>query len=442
MLVLNPEQQAAVDGILGHVRNPESSYFTVKGGGGVGKSTSVFTAIKEIVEVEGLRVLLAAPTHKAVNVLRAMSEEQGIDVNLATLASALGLRALPEEAQMKFVKGDTSKMQDYDVLVVDECSQIGEKSLIMLLEEATRYNVILIFMGDNCQLFPVKSFVSPVFEGGTSATLTKVMRYTGDILVLATEMRKIIAPEDYGLPLDLSKKKINIRQMCRDLFPNGSETIDIIRSLDIIENTLPYVNPDDIDASTIACWTNDCADDYNNRIHAHIHREMADYITGMYYHGDVVLPQDPVMNRQAIVYPIDAELVVQSVETGTYDLLNRGSVMIDYFIMKVRHAQTQVPHTINVVAEHHIDLYKQAIKEIAGMCRNRELYWSDFWTINNFFTPVKRPFARTTHKAQGSTYRTTTVDAFNINECPQVALHNRMIYTAITRAADRLIVGV
>lgn len=443
MIQLNSDQQHAVDKLVEHVRNPVASYLTVKGGGGVGKSTSVFTAIRELIEVEKLDVLLCAPTHKALNVLRAMSEQQGVDVQFATLASALGLRALPEEGQLKFVQGDSSKIGDYDVIIIDECSQIGEKSLRLLLKECQKFNTILMMMGDNCQLFPVKSYESPVFASGDSVTLTKVMRYSGDILHLATEMRKIIVPEDYGLSPELAKSKINLASMVAELFPNGSDTITVLPAAELVYASLPHTDPDNVDAVSIVCWTNDQADAYNNTVHQHLYGHMVNYDPNTYYVGDILLPQDPVLRGQAVLFPIDAELVVKSVSQHQYDLLDRNMVLIDYFQVDVQSASDGgSSKVINVVAPHHVALYNQAISEIAAMCKRRELYWSSFWDIKNKFTAVKRPFARTSHKAQGSTYPHTFVDAHNIAKCHQVALHNRMLYTAITRAAKHLTIGV
>lgn len=439
-LILNEDQQRAVDAIIEHVHNPTATYLTVKGGGGVGKSTSVFTAISQIQDELGLSVLLCAPTHKALNVLREMAEEQDVNVDFSTLASALGLRALPEEGQMKFAKDAESKLGQFRVVVIDECSQIGEESLKLLITEAQKYNTILVLMGDNCQLFPVKSYVSPAFSYGDTVTLTKVMRYSGDILRLAVAVRKIIAPEDYDLPAENTKQKINLPAMVREMFPNGSDDITIVSAGKLVDTVIPHTNLEDTDASTIVSWTNDQTDAYNLDIHQRLMGLGQDYDSGTYYVGDKILPQDPVQRGQALVCAIDTVLEIEGIKANTHDLLGRGAVEIPYYEIDVRAPEGR-PFTINVVHPEYAELYQQALSEIAGMCKNREVYWSDFWEIKNKFTPVKRPFARTTHKAQGSTYPYTGLDASNIGACHQVALHNRMLYTGLTRASEHLYIG-
>ena len=76
---------------------------------------------------------------------------------------------------------------------------------------------------------------------------------------------------------------------------------------------------------------------------------------------------------------------------------------------------------------------KQRVKE--GL-----VTWRDYYALNDRFAQVKYNHAITVHKAQGSTYKQAIVNVKNINFNKNESERQRLLYTAVTRASDLLII--
>ncbi|NEO34321.1 MAG: AAA family ATPase [Symploca sp. SIO3C6] len=87
---LTPQQQQALAKLRAFLISP-STFFLLCGYAGTGKSTIVFQIVKELI-AEGTRVVLSAPTNKAVGILKKMAAENGIDtIPCITVHQLLGL---------------------------------------------------------------------------------------------------------------------------------------------------------------------------------------------------------------------------------------------------------------------------------------------------------------------------------------------------------------
>src|SRR4028118_370617 len=74
---LKPQQQQTLDKLRTFASSTES-FFLLCGYAGTGKSTLIFLLIKELL-AQSKRIVLTAPTNKAVGILRKMAASQGID---------------------------------------------------------------------------------------------------------------------------------------------------------------------------------------------------------------------------------------------------------------------------------------------------------------------------------------------------------------------------
>lgn len=113
-----------------------------KGLAGTGKTTAM-RAVNDIAERLGYKVWIAAPTNRAVDVLR---QEIGIDPSRAFSVQGMALA----------VEQDKVKLGPKDILIVDESGMVGSKDFIRL-QRAAQATRSLVFIGDDGQLPPVNA---------------------------------------------------------------------------------------------------------------------------------------------------------------------------------------------------------------------------------------------------------------------------------------------
>ena len=218
---LAPDQEAAALAIIDAWKGCHHIAFI--GPAGCGKTTTIVAAIKQLQKVtppQGLStgVLLMAPSHKALRVLR--GQWRGMKVSFSTTQKFAGVRAKnsfdveefgifdPSSSQNKAVKAIED--DGIGLVIVDECSMLA-KDQAAIIEAACRYgHAAVVFTGDPYQLPPVSpdkrdelesgedgpeylpdpSGMAPQFLAAPSTIrLETVHRYDGPIYKYATGIR-------------------------------------------------------------------------------------------------------------------------------------------------------------------------------------------------------------------------------------------------------------
>lgn len=140
-IVLDDTQKSAVSLAV------QKGVFVLTGGPGTGKTT-IIKAILYILDQEGEKVLLAAPTGRAA---KRMSDVTGIEAK--TIHRLLEIDVLSIEREQKFMRNEKNPL-DADVIIVDEASMI-DLLLMKDLLKAVSKNTRLILVGDVNQLPPI-----------------------------------------------------------------------------------------------------------------------------------------------------------------------------------------------------------------------------------------------------------------------------------------------
>ncbi len=176
---LNPQQNAA-KGKMRQFLKSDAQFFLLKGGAGTGKTHTVGALIAHLqAEDKRYYIACAAPTNKAVKVLKSSTQKWGThNIDYGTIYHFLGLTMeYDDEGSKVLVEGHRSTINKYEVVFLDEASMVSSKLWDLLNQIVARYEVKIICLGDNCQLNPVNEPDSPVFsEINQIAELTQVMR--------------------------------------------------------------------------------------------------------------------------------------------------------------------------------------------------------------------------------------------------------------------------
>ncbi len=121
------------------------------------------------------RIVLSAPTHKAVAVLaRKLNEADIKNVPCRTIHSILSLTPKPWTDRLVFERDRDAVPVTADVVVVDECSMVD----LELFRHIKRHspNAFVLFVGDPAQLPPVGEAESQMFATENPSHLTTIVR--------------------------------------------------------------------------------------------------------------------------------------------------------------------------------------------------------------------------------------------------------------------------
>lgn len=150
---LTTAQRTAIDRLTDFAmgRTPHG-IATLSGYAGVGKTTVVAQLLDEV--STALRVLVTAPTHKALAVLGSKLDDTQCE--LMTTHAALGMKLTElESGEHRLQREGSVGIADYDLAVVDEASMIHPDLFATMLSARRRCRIL--FVGDPAQLAPVGS---------------------------------------------------------------------------------------------------------------------------------------------------------------------------------------------------------------------------------------------------------------------------------------------
>lgn len=172
-------------------KGEKPSEFGLFGAAGTGKTSVIGQVFGHMRPYD--RVCFAAPTHKAAGVLK---QKAPAGIECSTVHRLLGCKKIKDttDGEIKFLPDANGGMFGlYDVIVIDECSMVGDKLAGWIYSAAQKKGTILIWMGDPYQLQPVADGdFSPTFDIPTSCELTEIMRHQGAIQSACDHVRQAI----------------------------------------------------------------------------------------------------------------------------------------------------------------------------------------------------------------------------------------------------------
>jgi len=417
----------------------------VKGYAGTGKTTMVNTLVRTLGEI-GLRHVLLAPTGRAAKVLGNYSQDRAFTIHKKIY--------FPNKTKDgRLFLAPAQNLHRNTVFVVDEASMIGWDTYQgalggNLLQDLFEYvyngqNCRLLLIGDGAQLPPVGSAVSPALDLDflkshftlTAATceLTDVTRQKDDsgILALATDVRFAVShPKENLLPFE-NPLKADVQQ------------IDGLELQDYLEQAFGANGPE---GTMLITRSNKRANMFNKEVRARV-----------FYREEKISSGDFVMVVKNNYHWLGVESKAGFIANGDVMEIMRMGKRIEKFGFEFVHATVRMvdypdePDVEVVMWLNALDIEAPSMsstdqnKLYAGTQEeysHLESRDEQKKALRNdpYFNAlqIKFAYAVTCHKAQGGQWPVVFVDQGYLTDEMMDTEYFRWLYTAITRATDKL----
>lgn len=410
---LNTGQQAAADAFFQFLFSDEKEMI-ISGPGGTGKTHLMSWLIDQVmpryfetcrlmgIDPQYEQVKMTATTNKAAEVL-GVATQRPTD----TIHSFLNLKV-----QDDFTTGDSKLTKTINwmvhenlILFIDECSMI-DQDLRVLIKEGT-HNCKIIYVGDHCQLAPVKETLSPIYKDNLPFyELTEPMRTKDPYLqALHKQLRHTVEYNEF--------------------FPI-QEVPGVIDHLDDndMQFAINHVFSQQTHESRVLSYTNSRVMEYNDHI-----RQLRG-LPCEYTKGEFLVNNSAIRLKNRML-SVEEELTVIDASAKVEDIPIEGNVVLNVRRVSLETRLGEVFSNIPIPTDrlHFAELLKY-------FRRKRE--WKKFFELKNTYPDLRPRDAATVHKSQGSTYEHVFIDLGNISTCNIPNQVARMLYVAFTRPRTRV----
>ena len=387
-MILTNKQEEALKIILKKYENHEK-YVTVCGYAGSGKSTLVKFAINAL-DVEEDKVAYACFCGKAAEVLRKKGNK-----NTMTLHRLL-YESIPKPGG-GFIRKPKLSL-GYDIVVVDEISLAPKNMIDMLL----KHNVFCIFMGDNFQLLQIDKSESHDLLEHCDIFLDQIMRQAAESEIIQLTMK--------------------IREGEEIPYMNGKEVM-VIPKKDLVTGHLTW-------ADIVLCATNNVRHKINEQMRGLLGKE------GPLQDGDKIV----VKRNYWDDCNAEGDALVNGM-IGTVQNVFDSFVEIPRFIKNDRH---HIPTIMcDIIPEFGSAFPFTNLDKDFILTENPCVDWRTSYALGKMHKGDILPrqatygYAVTCHAAQGSEWGKVLVleETFPFVKSE----HQRWLYTACTRASEKLV---
>lgn len=436
--MLNKEQQQAKKKILNFI-NRGSGVFGLIGSGGTGK-TYLITSLPDVEEYQFL-----APTNKAVNILRKGLEKNGIiQPKVKTVDSFFKFKVEKDEynkSVYSYKQPDAEKIAK--VIVVDEVSMLSDKHVDLLLNMNKK--VPLIFIGDNMQIPPVENEENK-FYNEKGFQVSKSFLVMDEVCELTIQNRQKEESKLFQL-ISGFRKNMDKRIELKQIPIHKQNGVDIIFLHQDSNEFYQFVKENNCIAVS---FKNNTADLFNYKIGksktSSERYNIKDVNIGdvlmfnsvykrdstMFYTSETVEVLNKGEEKVSIEIPYIDEpiqfyqtMAVVKSENGKQDLIwLKNNQLRDIVYRKVYNKRKQF---INQMVDGNFDVAKK-LKKI-------NTFYSDFVLG---FANLKKPYAITSHKSQGSTYENVIIPIYDFYK-KEYQDSNQLLYVAMSRASEKVI---
>lgn len=425
------------------------SVFLLRGYAGTGKTTLISALIKALDSFHVASVLMA-PTGRAAKVLTSYSGKPAF-----TIHKCIYRKKSTKQVDSRFSLNYNGRKDT--LFIVDEASMIGDATSFdavfgsgRLLSDLLTFvyndaNCRLLLVGDTAQLPPVGTLASPALDKANleamgfvvyEEELSDVVRQeaVSGILANATSLRHLITAADTHLPI---------------LQVDGCPDIHVVDSYSLLEDIESCFSQFGENETKIICRSNKAGVQYNIGIRNRIMWKEEEIVVGdllmVVKNNYVWLPENAEMDFIANGDMVRVQRVGSRHEKCGYRFVDLRVEFVDYPDLEIDVLALMDTLTSNTPAmppDYYQTMYDQLQVEyshIADLTARREAILADPF-LNAL--QVKFAYAMTCHKAQGGQWRAIFIDYgyvdFQHIDNEGVMAFNRWLYTAITRATEKL----
>ena len=462
---LTGDQQRAEAAFASWLSEAEAGVpFVLSGYAGSGK-TFLSMRLLAAAEAAGLCWTVAAPTHKAVGVLRSHLQAAALQPTWypATIHRLLRLK-LKRQGDLERCEETAqtaAALEHLGLVLIDEASMVDSNLLDICLRCAHPFGTRLVFVGDPAQLPPVGETPSEVFalRRAQRASLEQVVRHQGPVLHLATGIRNGALPCRRPPPLAAIRDRLGAVSCLPAAQWLEQAQAALRRSVEL----------DNPDHARILCYTNRSLERLVPLARRALHGEMADQLS--------VLPGEVLISRSAVMAPActageeaaeaaaedpdmvlgsNRELVVRDVEPVRFDLaelgLSRADLGGDLAVPVIATLKAVVDAGDSQLAlrllpeagsngRRQVDAVLTRLRQqaraaaAAGASNEGKALWRRFFLLRDAFASLGPAAVLTVHRSQGSTFGAVFVDG-DVFWPSDPVLRQQLVYVAVSRASS------
>lgn len=430
---LTADQQRAYNLLMPVISGRNGLSATLHGYAGTGKTTLTAVLVRALLQ-SGHRVLVTAPTHKALGVLQ---DKIGEGPQYKTIQAALGFKLVAQQdGTGKLVRHRAPELADYDVAIVDEASMLAHDLFAPAVAASRTYNTSLLFVGDPAQLPPVtpQAMLSPAFGPAVPvhARLDRIVRqaHGNPILRWSEALREAIASNQ---PPDIAALACMLQRcderMCQIV--HGDDALIASWAADAARQGHDM---------RVLTYTNAAAVRHNRAVHERLFPGGQPFEPGeplIASDGDINLPDGSRLANGQL-------LAVESIETGR--------LQIDAFEAREVWLRSECGWRGRTVLAVQPDAVQAEIAARFARVRRAKaegkedeaVRWSrSAYALKAALPDIRHAYAMTIHKSQGSTFDTVLVDWREAQKARMAGADlSRLLYVAITRAAKHCVIVV
>lgn len=444
--MLNTEQQELQNELISFVNGSKNGFFGVVGAGGTGKT---FTICQSINVDEA--IFLGA-TNKVVGNLRNTLKNNGfVDVKSKTVDSFLSFKMVKDHNNRTITKRKLPKLENIPkIIVIDEISLINNECFEYLMKLKNKRKFILI--GDNRQIPPIEDDFERDYQGFKVSKIFNQLDYTFELTIQqrqknGTELFDLIKKFRENMHLN-----INFEKMV-EKYKNDSDILFYNNNDKKLKEIIRGENPIAVCFKNLTCLSFNWligSTKTNNKGYKVNNLNVGDivFFDSFYQRGDERFYTSETVKIIEIDDKVDDEMLIEGsdkVVNFNYKMIRVQKESGVQTIIYVGNGYKETLQPIKYRIDYVIGKIKKDIEKIQSGSKYKFVLQKKIAELNTKyndlklgFATLKKPFAITSHKSQGSTYEDVIIPVYDYaNKYPQDV--NQLMYVAMSRAKNRVI---
>lgn len=443
-MTLNTQQQAAFDAFQDFADDPHTTMFALFGAAGTGKSFTSGKLLDVMQQTMGQfdEKLWLAPTWKAVRIAGGFLSDNGVPdpeigfdayhhqmgrMILTTTQQSLGISPVIDDEQttdkVSFGRVGRGLIERLDPrwIVIDEVSMLSWQHLKDLAGAARDNGTKVLIIGDPNQLPPVNAQEIKWDRIANRYELTQIMRQSGDSAIPHFGRMILDDQQWFG--------------------ETGEGLTHVTRPVEQFLDEVGRPTAVESDRDVFVAYRNRTVDQIQEAACQRVYGHSATEFDA----GEYVIAQSALHNRSGMVVANQDQLRIVSIDgDGEWGKLVRvenlaGRVVYTEYLSGADMANPRHPYRVELDRRANDARALQAEwskrKSDGALNAKRKEAWARFFELKDrTVLDFAHPFAITSHKSQGSSYRRTFIAARELAE-----FSKRSLYVAATRPREELV---